>query len=113
MDWIELSLNHLYQLLPATSVPIVERHLPSEFTARCSTTPSPMQTEYYQSYLLRLWRDTKTGPWRASLQDVATQEQFLFSTLEDLFVFLCNRTNAHIQPFWEPQLPKHDLVKEK
>ncbi|NUM46556.1 MAG: hypothetical protein HUU38_17770 [Anaerolineales bacterium] len=69
-----------------------------------------MQTKRYQSYLLRLWRDTEAEPWRASLQEVSTQEQFLFSTLEDLFAFLCARTNAHFQPFWEP--PKQDLLKE-
>ncbi len=71
-----------------------------------------MQTERYQSYLLRLWRDTETGPWRASLQNIANREQVFFSTLEELFGYLCTRTKADIYPIWEINPPKQEPNKE-
>ena len=42
----------------------------------------------YQSYLLRMWRESKDGEWHASLQDVATSECKNFSNLAALFAFL-------------------------
>ena len=42
----------------------------------------------YQSYLLRMWRESAEGEWHASLQDVATSECRNFATLAALFEFL-------------------------
>lgn len=42
----------------------------------------------YQSYLLRLWRDTPQSTWRASLQSAATEELRHFATIEELWAFL-------------------------
>lgn len=47
---------------------------------------------HYQSYLLRLWRETPPGEWRASLQDVSTGNCHYFATLELLFTYLQQRT---------------------
>ena len=47
----------------------------------------------HASYLLRLWRDHASSPWRAMVIDVARPgEHQHFATLEDCFAFL----NAHI-----------------
>lgn len=45
-------------------------------------------TSTYQSYLLRLWRDTPQSVWRASLQSAATEELQHFATMADLWAFL-------------------------
>jgi hypothetical protein len=42
----------------------------------------------YQSYLLRIWKDNIDGEWRASLQNVATDECQNFATLNDLYEYL-------------------------
>ncbi len=42
----------------------------------------------YLSYLLRLWRDSETGPWRASLESTGHAEIKTFPSLEALFAFL-------------------------
>ncbi len=51
--------------------------------------------EQYFSYLLRLWRSRRNGElvWRASLESSQTGQQHLFATLEELCVFLQERTN--------------------
>ena len=46
------------------------------------------QNPVYQSYLLRMWRESKDGEWHASLQDVATSECKNFPNLAALFAFL-------------------------
>jgi hypothetical protein len=46
----------------------------------------------YCSYLLRLWRDSATAPWRASLEAPGHAPIQMFSTMEALFAFL--RTQA-------------------
>ncbi|HRW08723.1 MAG TPA: hypothetical protein P5121_26650 [Caldilineaceae bacterium] len=48
----------------------------------------------YQSYLLRLWRDSPQSPWRASLQSSATEELQHFLTAEDLWAFLKAQMSA-------------------
>lgn len=45
----------------------------------------------YQSYLLRFWRATPQGSWQASLQCTATNAQYSFRELTDLFAFLTTR----------------------
>ena len=46
----------------------------------------------YMSYLLRLWRDSKSVPWRVSLESIATGERQLFASMEALFTFLKAQT---------------------
>jgi hypothetical protein len=49
----------------------------------------------YQSYLLRLWRvgDDEEPTWRALLKSAYTGQQVGFGSLEELFGFLCLRTD--------------------
>ena len=42
----------------------------------------------YHSFLLRLWREFRHSPWRASLESAATGERHSFADLERLFAFL-------------------------
>jgi hypothetical protein len=46
----------------------------------------------YQSYMLRLWRESRKGDWRVSLENVFTGERKLFPDIADMFVYLCART---------------------
>jgi hypothetical protein len=45
----------------------------------------------YQSYMLRLWRESMDGDWRASLENITTGAKKNFSDLADMFVFLCGQ----------------------
>ena len=49
--------------------------------------PSP---DYF-AYLLRFWRTGPDRPWRASLEDPRTGEQWGFGSLEALLAFLKRR----------------------
>jgi hypothetical protein len=42
----------------------------------------------YLSFLLRLWRETEQGGWRASLENVMTGERHGFPDLPSLYAFL-------------------------
>jgi hypothetical protein len=42
----------------------------------------------YLSFLLRLWRESEHGAWRASLENVTTGERRGFPNLASLFAFL-------------------------
>lgn len=59
----------------------------------------PETPEEYQSYLLRLWRNSGEGgtAWRASLEDTASGEMEGFEDLDSLFVELRART-ARAEP---------------
>jgi hypothetical protein len=46
----------------------------------------------YCSYLLRLWRDGATAPWRASLEAPGHAAAHMFSDLDALFAFLRAQT---------------------
>ncbi|MEZ4869537.1 MAG: hypothetical protein R3C14_49895 [Caldilineaceae bacterium] len=48
------------------------------------------QTELsiYQSYLVRFWRDSPMGTWRASVQSTATAEMRYFATLDAAWAFV-------------------------
>lgn len=49
----------------------------------------------YQSYLLRLWRDTHNPSlWRASLESAQTGEIRHFASLEALFAFIQENAGA-------------------
>lgn len=43
---------------------------------------------YYKSYLLRMWRESLEGEWRASLQDVVTCENHNFPNMAALMDYL-------------------------
>jgi hypothetical protein len=47
-----------------------------------------------RSYILRLWcaDEWPAADWHASLEDPATRERFGFSSLEQLFAFLMERS---------------------
>jgi len=42
----------------------------------------------YLSFLLRLWRESEYGAWRASLESVTTGERHGFGSLAGLMAFL-------------------------
>ena len=54
------------------------------------------RANHYRAYLLRLWRDDETAPWRASLKDAlraAPDGQTInFSSVERLLAFLEKQT---------------------
>ena len=43
---------------------------------------------YYQSYLLRIWKENHDGEWRASLQNVASGECRNYASLNELYDYL-------------------------
>lgn len=45
----------------------------------------------YHSYLLRLWRNSATGCWRASLQSTANGERLAFADVQSLIAFLVHQ----------------------
>ena len=52
----------------------------------------------YHSFLLRLWRESEHGAWRASLESATTGERHGFPNLASLFAFLqaeCQEAAAH------------------
>ena len=49
----------------------------------------------YQSYLLRVWRESaEDAVWRGSLEDPRTGERAHFATLKSLFYFLQQQTEG-------------------
>lgn len=42
----------------------------------------------YQSYLLRLWRDSPQSSWQASLQSTETEKVYQFAGVEQMWAFL-------------------------
>jgi hypothetical protein len=55
----------------------------------------PMNTSdfEYRSYLLRLWRESAQGAWRASVQSTATEQVVLFADITALLAFLLAQTD--------------------
>ena len=53
-----------------------------------ASTDMDRKQQGYMSYLFRLWRDSKSVPWRVSLESIATGERRLFASIEALFAFL-------------------------
>lgn len=43
---------------------------------------------HYRAYLVRLWRDGETGPWRASVTHVVTAEVHKFASPQLLWAYL-------------------------
>lgn len=58
-----------------------------------SEEPSP---DYF-AYLVRFWRSGPDRPWRASVEDPRTGEQWGFGSLETLVVFLRRRMSQPSQ----------------
>ena len=51
---------------------------------------------YNFSFLLRLWRESDTAPWRASLEDPHTGQRRNFARLQDLFKALEEETGRQV-----------------
>lgn len=51
-------------------------------------------TGLYKSYLLRIWRDSLEGEWRASLQDVVTCESRNFPSVASLLEYITLETRT-------------------
>ena len=47
--------------------------------------------QIYQAYLLRLWRESATEPWRATLEDPHTGERLGFGGVDGLLSYLIQR----------------------
>ena len=47
----------------------------------------PQAPDYYQAYLVRMWKDGKVALWRASAQSAQSGEVARFGSLEALFAF--------------------------
>lgn len=56
--------------------------------AQCVTGEAGGDQPDYHSYLLRVWREYRQSPWRASLESAATGQRHSFADLERLFAFL-------------------------
>jgi hypothetical protein len=57
---------------------------------------SSPRDERYHAYLVRLWQDGPSRPWRAFVRDCATDEERRFATIEELFLFLHRQTDGGI-----------------
>jgi hypothetical protein len=51
----------------------------------------------YFSFLLRIWRESDSATWRASLEDPHTHKQQGFSDLEKLIAFLIDLTESSME----------------
>jgi hypothetical protein len=53
-----------------------------------------MLTHHYFSYLIRIWQadDQLPGNWYASLEDPTSHSTILFTTLDELFEFIRNKS---------------------
>lgn len=51
----------------------------------------------YHAFLLRLWRDTPTSPWRAMIQRPGRDERRYFSDIVQLLSFLLSLTEEESQ----------------
>ena len=47
----------------------------------------------YQSYLIRIWRESAKMPWRGSLQSVADGSILRFDSVESMLNFLLHQTD--------------------
>jgi len=50
----------------------------------------------YRAYLLRLWRESQEGRWRATLESPGSGERAGFATLADLVAYLEAATGESI-----------------
>ena len=68
----------------------------------------------YVSYLIRMWRaPAESGPpWRASLEEILTQEVHGFKDLESLFSFLLAQTGQQGRQSPNVKLESHTTYHE-
>jgi hypothetical protein len=67
------------------------------------------QGTIYKAFLVRIWQDSPTSPWRASAQAVHSGEIVRFASLSALMLFL--RTQAPLQiPDSEPGQTSRESV---
>jgi hypothetical protein len=59
----------------------------------------PADPATYAAYLIRLWRDESSGPWRVSIYDPHTGERQNFASMRQFVHFLETRTNEKIISF--------------
>jgi hypothetical protein len=52
----------------------------------------------YLAFLVRLWRDGQTCPWRVMVEDPHTGRRHGFADLDALFQFLTDETDAGPSP---------------
>lgn len=45
----------------------------------------------YRAFLVRLWRDQPSAPWRAAVEDPHTGERRAFGSLEALFAYIADQ----------------------
>ncbi|MFN8485913.1 MAG: hypothetical protein U0768_22960 [Anaerolineae bacterium] len=57
----------------------------------------------YHSFLVRLWRESAEGPWRASAHCVQTGETLRFASVEALFAYLVDRVGVPSDTSTSPQ----------
>ncbi|MFN8493338.1 MAG: hypothetical protein U0350_37415 [Caldilineaceae bacterium] len=62
----------------------------------------PESMAKYQSYVVRLWHDSRHVLWRASAQSIQTHEISHFADLDSLFTFLMAQT---IHPQADDRVP--------
>lgn len=65
----------------------------------------------YLAYLIRLWKDRPTSPWRASIENPHTGERASFAELPSLFQYLEQRTAESSDPA-APTRPKGAALGE-
>jgi hypothetical protein len=57
-----------------------------------------MARREYKAYLLRLWRESRSGSWRALLENPNAGERIAFANLTELVEFLESKTGEAIVP---------------
>lgn len=65
----------------------------------------------YHAYLVRLWRDDGSAPWRIRVQDAQGDRAYLFATVEELTHFLSQITGDDrlaVPPVVRPPCPDGD-----
>jgi hypothetical protein len=67
----------------------------------------------YHAYLLRLWREGSSGPWRVMLQDAATGQRHGFAGLTAFWLFLRTQTGECTSCSDEPALPLETHQEEE
>jgi hypothetical protein len=55
-------------------------------------TMNKSERDIYQAYLLRIWREGSSSPWRAMLESTHTGNHHNFAAIEQLISFLLTQT---------------------
>jgi len=59
---------------------------------KSDTQTSIGRPDTYQAYLVRLWRDSQTDPWRVTVRSVLSTEHLQFADLESMCAYLQRQT---------------------